>query len=268
MESVPQFDAQLDQLLDECSKIVKKHIPDSETRLDFESKLYAEGIKDALLLIKSSMPKSGKLKMLDIGCGKGHISLMLASLGFSVSAIEIEETKGEQLEITEKAWQKNMWKDFETTYPNFDVRYQFYDGKKIPFDDKSFDAVLVYAVIEHVDDAREFMGEIARVLKNNSLLFIFRCPRKQAVIEYAAQFLNLPCHDKLVTEEEIVQLLKINGFQKIEIRISDLVPSFPPKNFQNIWNKNFKSLDAIDNFLLKTPLKHFAHHLNVTSHKT
>ena len=178
MTSISKCEVQLDQLLYECCKIVKKHIPDPETRLDFESKLYAKGLKEALFFTKRFLPKNGKLKILDVGCGKGHISLLLASLGFSVCGIEIEKTKGEQLGIAEKRWQKSIWEDFESTYPAFDVKYQFYDGKKIPFDDKSFDAVMAYAVIEHVEDSREFLSEINRVLKKGAPLFIFRCPRK------------------------------------------------------------------------------------------
>ena len=41
----------------------------------------------------------------------------------------------------------------------------FYDGKKIPFEDSSFDAVLSFQVFEHVFEPQEFLSEVKRVLK-------------------------------------------------------------------------------------------------------
>jgi SAM-dependent methyltransferase len=41
----------------------------------------------------------------------------------------------------------------------------FYDGKRIPFEDSSFDAVLSFQVLEHVFEPQEFLSEAKRVLK-------------------------------------------------------------------------------------------------------
>ena len=75
--------SQLDQLLDESSKIIKRNIHNPQIRsgfkwhFDFESKIYREGLKDDLLLVKKYLPKNGCFKILDVGCGKGHISVLL-----------------------------------------------------------------------------------------------------------------------------------------------------------------------------------------------
>tara|TARA_B100000989_G_scaffold254225_1_gene202856 strand:+ start:729 stop:1451 length:723 start_codon:yes stop_codon:yes gene_type:complete len=41
----------------------------------------------------------------------------------------------------------------------------YYDGKKIPFRDESFDSILTFQVFEHIFEPKEFLSEITRVLK-------------------------------------------------------------------------------------------------------
>ena len=45
----------------------------------------------------------------------------------------------------------------------------FYDGKKLPFPDNSFDCVVCFEVLEHVFNIDEVGSEISRVLKPNGL---------------------------------------------------------------------------------------------------
>ncbi len=51
----------------------------------------------------------------------------------------------------------------------------FYDGKKIPFDNNSFDGVFSTEVFEHVFNLEEVLQEIHRVLKVGGKL-VFTCP--------------------------------------------------------------------------------------------
>ncbi len=48
----------------------------------------------------------------------------------------------------------------------------FYDGKKIPFDDHTFDSVVCFQVLEHVFEPNDFLCEIYRVLKPNGKLLL------------------------------------------------------------------------------------------------
>ena len=43
----------------------------------------------------------------------------------------------------------------------------FYDGKTLPFADKSFDAVVCFEVLEHIFNPDEAITEIRRVLKGD-----------------------------------------------------------------------------------------------------
>jgi SAM-dependent methyltransferase len=45
-----------------------------------------------------------------------------------------------------------------------------FDGKKIPFQDNSFDTVIVIDVLHHTDDPKQLMREMKRVAKKNILI--------------------------------------------------------------------------------------------------
>jgi 2-polyprenyl-3-methyl-5-hydroxy-6-metoxy-1,4-benzoquinol methylase len=87
-------------------------------------------------------PKKGRL--LEVGAGVGWQSKELSLYEFNVSAIDLPNSEFSQ---------KRVW-------PIVD-----YDGKKIPFDDHSFDIVFSSNVLEHIADINGFQAEIKRVLK-------------------------------------------------------------------------------------------------------
>jgi SAM-dependent methyltransferase len=51
----------------------------------------------------------------------------------------------------------------------------FYDGKKLPFTDSSFDSILATEVLEHVFNPEEFLAEASRVLRKGGFLLL-TCP--------------------------------------------------------------------------------------------
>lgn len=51
----------------------------------------------------------------------------------------------------------------------------FYDGKKIPFEDSSFDSVFTSEVFEHVFNLPQILPEINRVMKKDAVILI-TCP--------------------------------------------------------------------------------------------
>lgn len=51
----------------------------------------------------------------------------------------------------------------------------FYDGKKIPFEDNTFDSVFTSEVLEHVFNLPQILPEINRVMKKDAIILI-TCP--------------------------------------------------------------------------------------------
>lgn len=253
----------LDNLVSECLNTIKRTIPIQNNRLDLDSKIYFEGVKNDLILVSRFLPKSSKI--LDIGCGKGIISVLMNGLGFMVDGIDLEETIGEQLEISERRWQENIWRQFKN---KFGVDYEFYNGVNIPFENEYFDAVVAYAVVEHLLDIDIFLAEVKRVLKKQGLLFIFRCPRKWAIAEYIARFFKLSFHKKLLAERKIIHPLRKQGFRILKAERTDLIPGFPPPRLQNYWNSLGPQLLLMEKVFLKSPLNIFSHHLRIIAKKS
>lgn len=82
--------------------------------------------------------------ILEIGAGTGQQAIELAKLGFKVQAIDLSSS----------GYAGNR------VFPIVD-----YDGRNIPFADRTFDVVFSSNVLEHVPDLPQLHREIARVLK-------------------------------------------------------------------------------------------------------
>jgi len=104
------------------------------------------------LLYKSLKKNSSVLsgKILDFGCGSKPYQHLFSNA---------TEYIGVDYEI-------------EGRTENLDKIDFFYDGKKIPFEDNSFDGILCTEVLEHVFNIDELLTELHRVLKPNGKAII------------------------------------------------------------------------------------------------
>ena len=93
--------------------------------------------------------------VLDAGVGEGYGAALLASTAASVVGVDIEP------DVIEHA---------AATYPS--VRFQTADLVALPFPAASFDAVVSFQVIEHLQRPREFVSECARVLRPGGRLIL------------------------------------------------------------------------------------------------
>ena len=149
------------------------------------------------------------------------------------------------------------------------MKFNFYDGKKIPYGDHSFDAVVAYAVIEHIrpELLNQLLDEINRVLKPGGYFFVFRTPRELAIAEKIASVLRLGHHKVLFSEKKIVRMLKERSFKILEVKRTDMVISFIPSVFQYLWNVLFPILFVVNRLALRTPLSIFVHHMRIIARK-
>jgi SAM-dependent methyltransferase len=88
-------------------------------------------------------------RVMDLGCGAGDSVELFRSVNPDVSwvGVDIEESP-------EVAQRTRSDADFVT-----------FDGRRLPFDDASFDLVYCKQVLEHVEHPRELTAEVARVVK-------------------------------------------------------------------------------------------------------
>lgn len=90
--------------------------------------------------------------VLDAACGEGYGSMLLSQKALKVIGLDIDE--------------KTIARANDS-YDKPNLSFVVGSIEKLPFDDDTFDAIISYETIEHVDDImqRSFLREIHRVLK-------------------------------------------------------------------------------------------------------
>ncbi|MDP2729868.1 MAG: methyltransferase domain-containing protein [Dehalococcoidales bacterium] len=87
------------------------------------------------------------------------------------------------------------------------------DALKLPFKEDSFDVVVATAVIEHVSDAGNMLGECWRILKEGGLCILTTPDPFFEHIATSVGHLKDKQHVKTFKLSELVYLLKAKGFQ-------------------------------------------------------
>ena len=95
-------------------------------------------------------------RLLDLGCGLGGYSEVLAERGFEVSAFDVVP------EYVERA-------------RALGVHAEVYDGERLPLADNAVDTVFMLEVIEHLEDPARLLREARRVARRNVLISTPNC---------------------------------------------------------------------------------------------
>lgn len=125
-------------------------------RMESKSNLSRNNLLEHLVRYDLLKGDKGKI-VLDIGCGAGHGSNMLAKKYKKVYGVDISR---DAVEYAKENWQLD--------------NIEFSEGSclDIPFADNIFDEVAAFEVFEHLDDWQKFLSEIKRVLKPNGVVYI------------------------------------------------------------------------------------------------
>lgn len=98
-----------------------------------------------------------------------------------------------------------------------------YEGKKIPFDDESFDVSLMITMLHHVPNPRELIKEVRRVTKKYVVVVedLYNHPLGRMWTEwrdksYNIEFLDHPCQFK--KKEEWKTIFSESGFSLVDCR--------------------------------------------------
>jgi 2-polyprenyl-3-methyl-5-hydroxy-6-metoxy-1,4-benzoquinol methylase len=145
---------------------------------------------------------SANKKVLDIACGEGYGSRLLASNAFTVTGVDLDERTIQQ--ATEK------YKDSNLKFIKADARATALPGG-------SFDLVVSFETLEHLEEHDQLLGEFKRLLKSGGLLLI-STPDKEHYSEQRGY--SNPFHKKELTLPEFEALLR-RYFKQVHIMTQD-----------------------------------------------
>ncbi|HEY4324112.1 MAG TPA: class I SAM-dependent methyltransferase [Mucilaginibacter sp.] len=178
--------------------------------------------------------------ILDIACGDGYGSNLLAKSALKVIGVDIA---GDVIEVAKKKYSRS--------------NLSFIQGSTsdIPLAENSVDVVVSFETIEHHDEHARMMEEIKRVLKPSGLLII-SSPDKKNYSEEANY--NNPYHVKELYFEEFKQLISqyfINyDFYSQKIVKGSLIINENDKNSFTEYAGTFDEVNEIKDF---RPIYHF-----------
>lgn len=153
-------------------------------------------------------------RALDWGCGNGHYSVFLDSLGARITGYSFEPKPASMRHSA----------NFEFV-PGSEV-----DPRTLPFDSATFDVAMSVGVLEHVwetgGDEASSLAELARVLKPGGVLLTFHLPNETGWVERIVHALRLKIHfhKRKFTANEIRRLWNDAGFDIVELGLYNALP--------------------------------------------
>lgn len=121
-------------------------------------------------------PPLDGMRVLDVGCGTGGVSVAFAKMGAEVHAMEPNYTHPMLMRIT-RARAAEEGVTLDTIIGR---------GEEIPFADETFDIVILNDVLEHVEFPFELTRESVRVLAPDGLLYL-STPNKYSFAQLLAE---------------------------------------------------------------------------------
>jgi len=137
-------------------------------------------------------------RILDFGCATGGYCLELKKLGFECVGVDINE---EYIKIAQqKGVEAHIIKD------------------RLPFNDNSFDTVIMFELLEHVQYPDRILKEAKRVGKKNILITVPNCEGFEKLGSYGLTYNHFLAMDHInfFTKKDLENLLS-NHFDNFEI---------------------------------------------------
>lgn len=196
------------------NKVIEQFGKNAEKYVTSES--HAEG-EDLPILVEWLQPQRDWIA-LDIATGGGHVAKALSPHIEQVFATDLTK---EMLANTEKHLKQFC----------HNISYVIADAEKLPFLDNTFEIVTCRIAPHHFPNPRNFINEVARVLKpNGSFLMVDNVVPKES---HLAEFMNTleklrdESHAKCLSIEEWRNLFSSSNLLEVNSRIRKKTYSFP-----------------------------------------
>lgn len=190
--------------------------------VDFFTRVKADYLLD---LLAARFPNPGTLDLLDVGCGVGNYHKLLHSHVGTLTGVDVA------VECVAQAASENPG-----------VRYDSYDGGRLPYADATFDAAFTICVMHHVPPAdwTSFVSEALRVLRPGGTFIVFE---HNPLNPLTMRVVNRCPFDRdavLLRSGKTVDLMRAAGFNNTKPRFILSVPAA---------NKALRKMDQLFGYL-------------------
>ena len=157
--------------------------------------------------------KLNNTKILDIGCGGGLISEGLAKIGANVTGIDFVK---DNINVAKQHAKKN----------NLKIKFILKDFEKENITSK-FDVIVVFEVLEHLNDWQSFLKKIRSNMNKNGVLILSTINKNLLskiltldIAENLLKWIPLQTHNyyKFIKPEELEFFLCTNNFKNIKFK--------------------------------------------------
>lgn len=150
-----------------------------------------------VLDLLSLLPDTKNKRVLDIGCGRGDISLHLAKNAKEVVGIDYSKDAIHIANSVKKTFPHSVQKK---------TKFMVMNAKKLAFPTDYFDLIINIDVFEHLyhDELTKSLREMKRVLKKDGILFVHTCTNK-LLCDYTYKFYILPMNKILTTIDKLIK---------------------------------------------------------------
>jgi len=158
-----------------------------------------------LLAVADKLKATSEAKVLDLGCGAGHLSFAVAPQVESVVAYDLS---AEMIEVVSNEAQRRDIRNISTRQG---------PAEELPFEDATFDWVCTRYSAHHWTGIRRAIGEVRRILKpGGSLVVIDTCAPASFLLDTHLQTIELlrdSSHVRNYTLDEWKSMLAEEGLQ-------------------------------------------------------
>jgi SAM-dependent methyltransferase len=156
-------------------------------------------------------------RILDWGCGFGHMTALLRERGLDVDAFDFRP------EVPEPGPRPL------SRFPDIEAYVENRDPVRLPYEDGRFAAVLSCGVLEHVADPDGSLEELKRVLEPGGTVYVYKLPNRWSYLEAVARAGGLYYHgawehDRVYDLASAATLLGRHGFAVRELRRANMLP--------------------------------------------
>jgi len=144
-------------------------------------------------------------QVLDAGCGTGRLIPY------------IKRYAGSTGQIVEMDFARKMLTIAKEKHAASNISFIQSDAQKVPFQEKSFDAVICFALFPHIPDKQKALHEFKTILKPGGSLVIAHTMSREELNAFHKKVKGPVTQDLLPEQKEMKRLFMNAGFQNFSI---------------------------------------------------